>query len=202
MFDISKISFKTNIQISDCFFRNLRFQPAATSRVLGGGEKKLCHAASRPSGIYTTYLVGWYSYSTARAICQANSEIFSCLLFGPPAAERKKVPVSRTYRRAGACIFAQCIKKVRRDGRLCPPAENPVFSEIYGEFGTSKGRKAASAPTVLLKFSGGFVGVDAYIDPAVQTDFTEIHGEFATFSWGDVGIAPYACLRDFRVSRR
>ena len=57
-----------------------------------------------------------------------------------------------------------------------------------------------SAPTVLLKFSGRFVGVDAYIDPAVQTDFTEIHGEFATFSWGDVGIAPYACLRDFRVS--
>lgn len=51
-----------------------------------------------------------------------------------------------------------------------------------------------------MKFSGRFVGVDAYIDPAVQTDFTEIHGEFATFSWGDVGIDPYACLRDFRVS--
>ena len=116
----------------------------------------------------------------------------------PPGA--KKYPPCEKYRRAGACIFAQCIKKVRRDGRLCPPAENPVFSKIYGEFVTSKRRKAASVPTVLLKFSRRFVGVDAHIDPAVQTDFTEIHGEFATFSGGDMGIAPYACLRDFRVS--
>ena len=120
---------------------------AATSRVLGGGEKKLCHAASRPSGIYTTYLVGWYSYSTARAICQANSEIFSCLLFGGLAAEREKAPPCEKDRRAGACIFAQCIKKVRRDGRLCPPAENPVFTETFGEFATSLGRTGSSAPT-------------------------------------------------------
>ena len=178
MFDISKISFKTSIQTSGCFLSRSVSLSAATSHGPDGAKEKLRHGASRLSTIYTTYLVGWYSYSTARAICQANSEIFSCLLFGPPAAERKKVPVSRTYRRAGACIFAQCIKKVRRDGRLCPPAENPVFSEIYGEFVTSKGRKAASAPTVLLKFSGRFVGVDAHIDPAVQTDFTEIPGEF------------------------
>ena len=35
------------------------------------------------------------------------------------------------------------------------------------------------------------VGVDAHIDPAERTVYTEIPGEFATFSRGDVGIAPY-----------
>ena len=35
------------------------------------------------------------------------------------------------------------------------------------------------------------VGVDAHIDPAERTVYTEIPSEFATFSRGDVGIAPY-----------
>ena len=35
------------------------------------------------------------------------------------------------------------------------------------------------------------VGVDAHIDPAVQTDFTKIQCEFDDTPWGDVGIAPY-----------
>ena len=139
-------------------------------------------------------MVGWYSYSTARAICQANSEIFSCLLFGPPAAEREKAPPCEKDRRAGACIFAQCIKKVRRGGRLCPPAENPVFSKIYGEFVTSKGRKTASVPTVLLKFSGRFVGVDAYIDPAECTCFFE---KLRRIRWCPVGRCGHRPLRMF-----
>ena len=37
-----------------------------------------------------------------------------------------------------------------------------------------------------------YVGVDAHIDPAVQTNFTEISGKFDGAQWGDVGIAPYA----------
>ena len=33
------------------------------------------------------------------------------------------------------------LQKNRRGGRLCPPAENPVFTKIFGEFVTSHGRK-------------------------------------------------------------
>ena len=68
----------------------------------------------------------------------------------------------------------------------------------YGEFVTSQGWTGSSAPTVLLKFSGRFVGVDAHIDPAAQTVFTEIQCEFVGTQWGDVGIAPYACLCNLR----
>ena len=42
------------------------------------------------------------------------------------------------------------------------------------------------------------VGVDAHIDPANGTVFTAIFGEFDGAQWGDVGIAPYANLEDFR----
>ena len=35
---------------------------------------------------------------------------------------------------------------IRRGGRLCPPAENPVFTETFGEFATSLGRTGSSAP--------------------------------------------------------
>ena len=38
------------------------------------------------------------------------------------------------------------------------------------------------------------IGVDAHIDPAVQTDFTEIQCEFDGTQWGDVGIDPYALV--------
>ena len=46
-----------------------------------------------------------------------------------------------------------------------------------------------------FEFPGTFrecVGVDAHIDPAVQTGFTGISGKFDGAKWGDVGIAPYA----------
>ena len=36
---------------------------------------------------------------------------------------------------------------IRRGGRLCSPAENPVFTETFGEFATSLGRTGSSAPT-------------------------------------------------------
>ena len=39
------------------------------------------------------------------------------------------------------------LQKNRRGGRLCPPAENPVFTKIFGEFVTSHGRTGSSAPT-------------------------------------------------------
>ena len=37
--------------------------------------------------------------------------------------------------------FPKDSQKNRRGGRLCPPAENPVFTKIFGEFVTSHGRK-------------------------------------------------------------
>ena len=42
------------------------------------------------------------------------------------------------------------------------------------------------------------VGVDAHIDPAERSNYTVIFGEFVTFLRGDVGIAPYTNLEDFR----
>ena len=67
------------------------------------------------------------------------------------------------------------------------------------------GAEAAPAPTEFCAFSYAcvtgfrkpsvwFVGVDAHIDPAVQTDFTEIQSEFDGTQWGDVGIDPYAVV--------
>ncbi|MFR4596031.1 MAG: hypothetical protein ACLT8T_11605 [Oscillospiraceae bacterium] len=47
---------------------------------------------------------------------------------------------------------------------------------------------------VSARFPKKLVGVDAHIDPAVQTDFTEIQCEFDGAQWGDVGIDPYALV--------
>ena len=46
------------------------------------------------------------------------------------------------------------------------------------------------------------VGVDAHIDPADCTDFTEIRCEFDGTQWSDVGIAPYALIRNMMIKGR
>ena len=65
-------------------------------------------------------------------------------------------------------------------------------AKIYGEFAASLGRTESSAPTKLSGTPGTVVGVDADIDPAVQSVFMKIQCEFVGAQWGDVGIAPYA----------
>lgn len=49
-------------------------QPAATSLVSGGAKHSLLHISARFRFIYTTYSVGWYSYSTQQAFCQGDTE--------------------------------------------------------------------------------------------------------------------------------
>ena len=66
-------------------------------------------------------------------------------------------------------IFPEDFQKNRRGGRPCPPAENPVFSEIFGEFATSSGRTEASAPTNRPETCEIPEGTAYYISSAVRS---------------------------------
>ncbi len=66
-------------------------------------------------------------------------------------------------------IFPEDFQKNRRGGRPCPPAENPVFSEIFCEFETSSGRTEASAPTNRPETCEIPEGTAYYISSAVRS---------------------------------
>ena len=68
---------------------------------------------------------------------------------------------------------------MRRGGRLCPPAEKAAFYEKLRRIRNFPWADRVVRPYDSFEnFPGTFVGVDAHIDPAIQTDFTEIPGEF------------------------
>ena len=58
----------------------------------------------------------------------------------------------------------------------------------YKFCGKQKGQKEQDD---LCLFARWLVGVDAHIDPAIQSVFTETCGESAASEWADVGIGPY-----------
>ena len=62
----------------------------------------------------------------------------------------------------------------------------------YKFCGKQKGQKEQDD---LCLFARWLVGVDAHIDPAVQSVFTVFFGEFATSQQADVGIGPYKRMR-------
>ena len=75
-------------------------------------------------------------------------------------------------------------------GRRIDPADCTVFTEICGEFATSRWADRVAGPynTALS------VGADDSVRPQNAPAFTEIYCEFAASQRADVGIGPYRAL--------
>ena len=76
------------------------------------------------------------------------------------------------------------------------PADCTVFTEIFGEFATSRWADRVVGPYNNTALS---VGADDSVRPQDAPVFTETFGEFTTAQRADVGIGPYGqiekCLR-------
>ena len=68
------------------------------------------------------------------------------------------------------------------------PADCTVFTEIFGEFATSRWADRVVGPYNNTALS---VGADDSVRPQDAPVFTETFGEFATAQRADVGIGPY-----------
>ena len=63
-------------------------------------------------------------------------------------------------------------------GHRIGPAEQSVFTDIFGEFVTFLGRRVSN-PTAQFSSSPSFVGADDSVRPQNAPAFTEIYCEFA-----------------------
>ena len=68
------------------------------------------------------------------------------------------------------------------------PADCTVFTEIFGEFATSRWADRVVGPYNNTALS---VGADDSVRPQDAPVFTETFGEFTTAQRADVGIGPY-----------
>ena len=90
---------------------------------------------------------------------------------------------------------------MRRGGRPCPPLKSYEFSEDFHKNGIFCGRTEASAPTVLWRIFRKVRRGRCPHRPGKMRRFYRNLRRIRNFSWGDVGIAPYARLRHAMCSR-
>ena len=95
----------------------------------------------------------------------------------------------------------ETFQNMRRCGRPCPPLKSYEFSEDFHKNGIFCGRTEASAPTVLWRIFRKVRRGRCPHRPGKIRRFYRNPRRIRNFSWGDVGIAPYARLRHAMCSR-
>ena len=95
----------------------------------------------------------------------------------------------------------ETFQNMRRCGRPCPPLKSYEFVEDFHKNGIFCGRTEASAPTVLWRIFRKVRRGRCPHRPGKMRRFYRNPRRIRSFSWGDVGIAPYARLRHSMCSR-
>ena len=95
----------------------------------------------------------------------------------------------------------ETFQNMRRCGRPCPPLKSYEFAEDFHKNGIFCGRTEASAPTVLWRIFRKVRRGRCPHRPGKMRRFYRNPRRIRNFSWGDVGIAPYARLRHAMCSR-
>ena len=95
----------------------------------------------------------------------------------------------------------ETFQNMRRCGRPCPPLKSYEFAEDFHKNGIFCGRTEASAPTVLWRIFRKVRRGRCLHRPGKMRRFYRNPRRIRNFSWGDVGIDPYARLRHSMCSR-